>query len=490
DSTEYAIAAYHFATAGQYSIKIDGQQLPPRYPPWFSVLLLAPVYLITGGGIGTGIFAVTVMGILGILAATYLGRQVAGAVGGILSATSVVSLSLYREYSAHIMTDVPCAALIPVTCALFLHVRRSRSNRLNVYLLAGFLAAVCASLRPVSGAVILPFLYHTSQLRPFRSTITKTVCLLFPLFALSVASMLYNLQVFGSPFRSGYNYWCAVPYDYPNLVFSIRYLSANSAAFLASGAPALILVATVLFLLCKKRKNEERRVALQAAGDIALFGILSSGPIILFHSAYFFPDARFFLPVLCITAVLCGSLLAVVLPHISRSALLVAEMLLLVIAIAVRCAMPEHLPIQRIAADNICSYTPNDALIISSINPVYLEFMVGTGTNRKVIPFSRSVEYASKLLVSERIAHPHPLPSHWSDHRCRGLIKSGAKEVIPFVATENMEAIAAAVRNGQSVYLNTSRMAASDYDSALRLKNMFNLEQQSMHLYKLGPMYK
>ena len=41
----------------------------------------------------------------------------------------------------------------------------------------------------------------------------------------SVAPAWYERCLrFGSPLRSGYHYWCSIPYDFPSLVFSPNYL--------------------------------------------------------------------------------------------------------------------------------------------------------------------------------------------------------------------------------------------------------------------------
>ena len=73
DSVEYAVAAHHLVTAGQYKIVVNGHDVPPRYPPWFSLFFVAPAYLLLGPEPGNAIFPVTMLGAIGILIAFCLG---------------------------------------------------------------------------------------------------------------------------------------------------------------------------------------------------------------------------------------------------------------------------------------------------------------------------------------------------------------------------------------------------------------------------------
>src|SRR5262249_6787553 len=57
DSVEYAVGAQRIATLGTYDLELGGRFYPPRYPPWFS-LLLAPLYWLDPHELGIGILAV------------------------------------------------------------------------------------------------------------------------------------------------------------------------------------------------------------------------------------------------------------------------------------------------------------------------------------------------------------------------------------------------------------------------------------------------
>ena len=61
DSVEYAIGAQRLVTVGRYDLEIEGVSFPPRYPPWFSALFLAPAYALAPSELGIGILPVLVL---------------------------------------------------------------------------------------------------------------------------------------------------------------------------------------------------------------------------------------------------------------------------------------------------------------------------------------------------------------------------------------------------------------------------------------------
>lgn len=48
DSVEYTVAASRLVTDQSYTIVMDGQSWPSRYPPWFSMLVIAHAHLLFG----------------------------------------------------------------------------------------------------------------------------------------------------------------------------------------------------------------------------------------------------------------------------------------------------------------------------------------------------------------------------------------------------------------------------------------------------------
>jgi hypothetical protein len=146
---------------------------------------------------------------------------------------------------------------------------------------------------------------------------------------------------------------------------------------------------------------------------------------------------------------------------------------------------PEPAPVRRLVADRVRQHTPANAIVISAIDPVYLERMAAAGSARRIVPISRRVEYASKLLAPRRIEHPNPPPADWHDHRAAGLARGGAQEAVQFVASEQVENLAARAAAGTPIFLDTALLREPDeevlgqlttrFDSALRAPDLFEL---------------
>ncbi|HYY04928.1 MAG TPA: hypothetical protein VE997_00020, partial [Candidatus Limnocylindria bacterium] len=74
DSVEYALAGHRLMAEGRYSILVDGRELPPRYPPWFSIFVAVPAYAVLGPEPGNVIFPVTALALGGVMIAYAIGR--------------------------------------------------------------------------------------------------------------------------------------------------------------------------------------------------------------------------------------------------------------------------------------------------------------------------------------------------------------------------------------------------------------------------------
>lgn len=486
DSVEYAIGAHNIATTGDYFISIGGVKLPPRYPPWFSLLFLSPIYTLAPNDPGMGIIAITGMALMGIIAAFYIGRTVSGNMGGLFASVALLSIPMYREYSGHIMTDVPCAAMCLLMAALYILANRTNpQHRLRVYALAGLVCAICASLRPVTACFLTPFLFIIIN-RPRSSVLKKAFLLLLPLTVLAAATMSYNARMFGSGTRNGYQFWCPVPYDYPNMTFSLRYVADNMLALLETVVVPTAVACLALLLLSNRfcrTKDDAGRATIRS---LLLFAAITAAPLIFFHQIYFFPDPRFYLPVAALLATICGSL-AGRLVQGTPGAIVAAEMVIVGIAIALRIATPQTHPTQRMMTDSINRHTPTNAVIVSSINPVYMEFMTARGAVRTIIPLSRNVEYASKAVAVRPLGNLNPAPKDWRDHRCAGLMNAGAEDVVPIVAADALNFLARSSQSGKPVYLDTSRIIQADRDILVRIQHAFDMIPVEDHLYHMIP---
>ena len=486
DAVEYAVGALQFLDTGRYELIIQGRALPPRYPPWFSLGALLPVYVLFGSEPGNAILAVTLFAVAGVGFAWAIGRQVSSTAGGIVAALAVLALPSYAMWSTQVMTDVPSTALMLATCLLYLRLRQ-RPDSLLLYFAAGALVATATLFRPVFAAMLLPFLL--SALRPWQKFFVRAVVLSLPMVAAVAGTFAYNATVFGSPSRNGYKFWAAVPVDYPELMFSVSNLELNTRVILSTAFPILLLVCIAAAVFGRLRRRTEMSAAGAPLRDLVSFVVLTCGPILVFHLFYFFPTDRFHIPMLAGTAIIAGSLLGLLIPRTRTAMFQLLLPLILVAVIAARIAAPAPVPHRRLAAEGIREHTPADAIVISAIDPAYLERLAARGSARQIVPVSRTVEYASKLLVPRRIDDPQPRPADWRDGRALGLMRAGAKDAVPFVASEQTDALVAAARGGKPVFLDATFLAGrSDAAAVDRLRERFSFTQRARNLYELQPL--
>lgn len=487
DSTEYVLAAHRFATTGEYKILVDGHWLPPRYPPWFSVFALAPAYLVLGPAIGNAIYPITVFGIAGIVIAFLLGKKIGGDWGGTIGALAVIALPTYRLWCQYIMTDVPAAVLMLGACLLYLRLRAVNQARSMAYLLPGLVISVAALFRPVCAAAVFPFLVWAVYSCRWAKAVRNLAFLGVPLAVAGAASMMYNAIIFGSPFRNGYHFWVPVPYDYAHLTFSLSYIPLNFAVLWETNAILMMCAAVVMWAIdrrgiCSNENGHSRPRMVRWVGEFSILGV---GPILFFHQIYFFPADRFYLPVLALLAVTIGGLVGAWLGRLNRTVLLGMLVLVLLWAVFMRSNEFRQSPYRWLAVDEILHYTPQDGWIISGIEPAYLEYLVARGSQRRIVPISRHVEYAGKVIASKKISDPEPPPNSWYDHRCTGLLRGGAQEAVRFIASEQLDSIAEQIARGTRVFIDLVCIVPDDQPILAELKERFLFVSLTETLFEL-----
>jgi hypothetical protein len=305
------------------------------------------------------------------------------------------------------------------------------------------------------------------------------------MIAAVLATFTYNRATFGSFLRNGYHFWTPVPADYPSLTFSLLYVKNNIWVITHTAFPILIVISIVAWILLSTRMRSALQPTRTVLTQTVTFFALTSGPICLFHLFYFFPAERFYLPLLAATAVTAGSLLGFL---ISQRSTQIRKLLLptmMLVAVCARILTPDPSPRRRVAADKVRQYTPPNAIVISAIDPVYLERMAARGSSRRIVPISREVEYASKLIAPKRIDHPEPPPLNWHDHRALGLIRGGAQEAVPFVASEQINILVAERRRGTPLFFDATFLSPFDVKVVAQLRTHFNFVVRAPELYEL-----
>jgi len=485
DSEEYAIGGNRIVTHGSYTIIINGMELPPRYPPWFSLFVMAPTYFIMGTEVGNAIYAITLFGILGISAAFCIGRKISGEWGGVFAALGLFLIPGYTEMGRQIMTDIPCASLILLLCLIYIHLRSSSSSKLYFYALAGIFIGLCSAFRQVCLLTAIPFLIITLSAGRIPQMGIRATLLLAPSAIIVWATLVYNFYTFGSFFRTGYNFWCSFPYDYFSRVFSSKFILQNANPFFRSIAPGILLGSFVLVLHKSKAITcNFSTISKLYLKSILQFMALGIAPIVIIYLFYFFPAKRFYYPCASLFMVMIGSILSTCIKDNYRN-LLICVLIILLLIISFMAFNRNETPFKRITVDRILSNTPDNAIIISPIDPGYLEFFLSKKSGRLSIPLSRRVEYADKLVKNPVIQNPPPPPKDWRDHGCLGPLEGIWRKTVPYVVTDDPEILVDKARKGAPIYLDTNNIGEKDYAIVRVLSKKFEFIKEADHLFKL-----
>ena len=482
DTVEYALAPLQLLETGRYEIMVEGRGLPPRYPPWFPALVILPAYVLFGHDPGNAILPVTLLAVAGIGFAYGIGKRLSSTTGGVLAALTVLMLPPYSNWASQVMTDVPCTALMLGACLLYLYLR-STPHVMLPFLGAGALVAITTLFRPVFAAMLLPFLLAARK--PRKGSFFRGLLLLAPMGAAAAATLAYNSATFGSPLRNGYKFWMAVPMDYYRMVFSLSFIRENLEVVAFSVLPILLLVGIGAWLLARARMPASLAASSQSFQHTLTFFALTTVPILLFHLLYFFPRDRFHIPMMAGVSILAASMVALLIGPRKEAvfkALLPAVFLLVV---AARIAAPSALPLRRLAADRVRALTPENAIVISAIDPVYLARMAASGSSRRIVPLSRNVEYASKLLVRKRVEDPRLSLLNWEDPRARAVIRPHAEEAVRFVASERVDELVKEVASGTPVFFESTYAFEVENPAVTKLAMHLSFTPRASNLYEL-----
>lgn len=490
DSVEYVVAAERWMNEGAYTLNVSGIEFPPRYPPFFSILLM-PFLWLGGGELGFAIIPVFLAGIALTAAAYRLGYRLAGATGACFSVLAILAQPMVRFWGKQVMTDIPFLALTLWLAVLFHRWCTSPPpSRQPNTIWIGVLIALAVALRPVGLALCGPFL-----LLPFyhRFTVLRSVkyfvVLFIPVALMLVPNSIYNYVVFGSISRNGYHFWTPVPYDYPDLLFNMSYVPANIFALLVQGfgGPVLAAVLAGVLRLSKSmvhRGVASRRIAAhESLSPVVVFAVAGPFWITLFHLFYAFPEGRFHMPLVAVLAILAGSLWGRIV-RLTPVVLTTGMAFSVVMVLGLRLLLGTPAPANRLAAKQLATMAETNAMIVTTGQLVYLEPLVARNSNRKLIPLSRNYEYAGKIIATSKIEDPQPAPFFYGDHMCQGLINGGGKFAVPLTALEQTDLLIEYADRGL-LYLDLTGKIEADQHLVEDLAKLFILNRIGNNLYRL-----
>ena len=450
DALENAFCADNFLREGKYGFYLNGVLHPSRYLPWFPLLFLAPFQALAGDVYGAVYGAW--LAAAGLAAVMFLScrqttvrpgpagaRDLArGGLAGLLTFPVLLLSSFFIALTGYAMTEIPY--LLFCVWAMILWTRLASRPGVDMASLiwCGVLIALGGSVRSSAYPMLaLPCLLIFMREKDWKRRFLLWFLAVLPTALVLFASNIFNWVVFGSPFRTGYHFWCPVPYDFMPLTFNLSYaeeylprLVREKGFFLTM---ALLAVCAAWF--CASRAARRRKLLSLpnwTAWEASMaFALLQSAIIFVLYIVYFFYDKRMYLPILVMVLPPATSALANLLRMILKKRQTVCW-ILAGAAIRLQVVVMHNLndyhkairgiPDDREKLEYLGSILPGNAVLLSMFNPAVADKFFQHGTARKIIPVNRIHEYADKIAAPQKVKTCDPPPRDAVDNLAPGLL--------------------------------------------------------------------
>ncbi len=204
DGIDFAMPAVNLLERGHLAVSAYGHDIPSAHPLGTPLLLL-PSYVIFGHFLGNGVYSLFLCAFGTITLTYFIGVKLGGRLCGCVAALFLITHYGFWQYSQKIMSEVPSVFLATALLALLLTVRERNRPGLAC-LLAGATLGFAVMVRSDNLLLFVPMVVllwgNTSSTRLRRAGF----CVMGMLpFAIGLA--VYDQVTFGSPWRSGYQYW-------------------------------------------------------------------------------------------------------------------------------------------------------------------------------------------------------------------------------------------------------------------------------------------
>ena len=443
DASEYSICLVNLFEHGRFGFTLNGEWYPSRYAPWFSLLCLTPAYLLSGGNVLCLHWAILVFALVLLFVVWKIGAVCGLGRMAVLPPVLLMLMPDFLFYSRVAMTEIPYAALFAILALVFVRFvgQVQQSARLCVGI--GFLVAWAGLVRSTGFALVIPFIAAVFARRiVWKRKIGYVLMLILPMIVAQVVGLAYNWCVFGSPFRSGYHYWSAFPFDFPEITFNWHYvLPAISSLFgnliIPITVVLMIVPMVVAFLgLCNANAPRNRPfllvVAFVAVHAVVLLGL---------YLGYYWTDTRFFLPLTVVSTVMffvaVNDVIARCFP--SRRVLLVA-ILFAGSAVAVAHAECRYVPLTRgrpiwfVESQMSAEIIPCGSIVLQKGDPSLMDFFGFKDKGIFLYPLDRSFDYLMNMVASRQITNLWRPQEQWHSYIISELIDSGICR-LPFPST-------------------------------------------------------
>ena len=450
DALENAFCADNFLREGKYGFYLNGVLHPSRYLPWFPLLFLAPFQALSGDVYGAvygswiaaaGLAALMFLSCLqttmrpGAAAAR---DQALGGLAGLLTFPVLLLSSFFIALTGYAMTEVPYLLFCVWAMILWTRLAVRPGVDMPSLIWCGILIALGGAVRSSAYPMLfLPFLLIFMREKNWKRRFMLWSIAALPTVLVLLASNIFNWAVFGSPFRTGYHFWCPVPYDFMPLTFNLRYAAEYLPRLVREKGfwltMALLAVCTVWF--CASRAaRKERLLSFRpwTAWEASMaFAMLQSLIIFVLYIVYFFYDKRMYLPILVMVlppaASAAAHLLRMFRKRQQTACWILAGAALLLQIMAMHNLNDYHkairgIPDDRAKLEYLSSVLPGNAVLLSTFNPAVADRFFQHGTDRKIIPVNRIHEYADKIAAPRKVKACDPPPRDAVDNLAPGLL--------------------------------------------------------------------
>ncbi len=440
DAIQYTVSAQNIAQGKGYVVELAGRVHPPRYPIGFP-LSLAPVFLLGGefrhAAIAVFLYAMLFFLPLGLVAWRFFGQ------GAAFWTILFAGFSpVFVQHSSMIMSESLSLLMIGTIFAIELLGSRGRRNYFCLGLLGGFAALV----RYTGLMALIPTGLRALKEKTWRARLTAIGTLAIGVAIFLAPTLCFNAQSYGDLFRNGYHYWQPERYENPGFTFGIDYalnhavvtwakhpqplliyyarvLSGVDGGLFAPIVPLLALLG-VCFFWCKRKSHglgggleqavpgpgwRKKEKNVEAATLVASVCRLLSYPffLYLFYSCYHSDESRFLLPALFPTSLLAGMAASQLIQRIRGGGPVLALTLFAVFFFTSKpsaFSRPHLRPqLRYLIVQRYNEFLPNDAVLLTSMDPLYLEAHLRKGTDRVVMALLPDTSHATPIA-------PHPLP--------------------------------------------------------------------------------
>ncbi len=500
DALENAFCADNFLREGKYGFYLNGVLHPSRYLPWFPLLFLAPFQALSGdvyGAVYGSWLATAGLASLMFLSARQTtvrsgpagARDLAfGGLAGLLTFPVLLLSSFFIALTGYAMTEVPY--LLFCVWAMILWTRLAVHPGVDKVSLiwCGVLIALGGSVRSSAYPMLaLPFLLIFMREKDWKKRFLLWFLAAFPTALVLLASNIFNWAVFGSPFRTGYHFWCPVPYDFMPLTFHPRYAMEYLPRLVREKGfwltMALLAVCAAWFRASRTARGEKlRSLPKWTAWEASMaFALLQSAIIFVLYIVYFFYDKRMYLPILVMVlppaASAAALLLRMILKKRQTACWILAGAAIILQCVALRNLNDYHkairgIPDDRAKLEYLGSILPGNAILLSMFNPAIADKFFLHGTDRKVIPVNRIHEYADKIAAPRKVKVCDPPPRDAFDNLAPGLLSQpGCYLPFPYALSDDPAFLEDLMKKNERVpfyfITGTNRMAPKEIRAVL-----------------------